>query len=79
MEILLNQMSTKASIKKHGDKAKKVLFTEFLHLYNINVFIPINNKDLTPEQIKSALRVLSVIKEKRDNTLKGRTCIIGLS
>ena len=63
-------MSARASIKKHSDKVKKVLFTKFLQLYNMNIFIPINKKDLTPKQIKGILRALSVIKKKRDNTLK---------
>jgi len=43
----------------------------------MNIFIPINKKDLTPKQIKGILRALSVIKEKRDNALKSRTCAIG--
>ena len=75
--ILLNQMSAKAGIKKHGKRAEDVLFTEFLQIDNMHVFIPAHRKDLTIEQIRKALRAISVIKEKRDGTLKGRTCAVG--
>ena len=47
--ILLNQMSTRVGIKKHGKRAEDVLFTEFLQLDNMHVFIPIHRKDLTME------------------------------
>ena len=66
-------MTTKAGIKKHGDRAKEVLFIEFLQLHDMNVFIPIDKRDLIREQIKGTLWALSMIKEKRDYSLKGRT------
>ena len=43
----------------------------------MDVFQPIYKKDLTKEQIKCALRALTVIKEKRDDTLKERTVADG--
>ena len=36
--VLLNQMSARAGIKKHGDKTKEVLFSEFLQLNDMRVF-----------------------------------------
>lgn len=60
--------------KKHRERVKEVLFTEFLQLRNAGVLIPVAKKDLTKEQIEVALRVILVIKEKRDDTLKDRAC-----
>ena len=75
--VVLNQMTSKAGVKNYGDKAREALFTEFLKLYYLNVFMPINKKDLTRQQTKSAIRSMSVIKEKRYDKLKGRTCDVG--
>jgi len=59
--ILLTQMSAKAGIRKHGDKAKEVLFTEFLQLHDMGVFWPIFRSSLSKEQIERTLRALSFI------------------
>ena len=75
--VLLDQMTTEAGIKKHGDKAREALFTEFSHLHEINVLIPIEMKDLTREKIKGTLRSMSVIKEKYHDALKERSCAVG--
>ena len=45
-----------------------------MQLHNIEVFILIHKNKLSKKQIKDALRAMSVIKEKRDRTLKGRAC-----
>ena len=74
---LMNQMIAKARMQKHEDRLKEVLFTKFLQLNNINAFIPMHKKDLSREQIKNTLRVISVIKKKRNDTLKRRTCVVG--
>ena len=50
--VLLNQMSSRAGAKKHGDRAKEALFTEFLQSHDMNVFHPVHKNDLTKEQIK---------------------------
>ena len=68
--VLLNQMNIKTYVKKHRDKAREGLFAEFLKLHYINAFMPINKQDLTREQIKGFVRAMSVIKDKRDVTLK---------
>ena len=75
--FLLNQMSAKASIKLFGDKAVTVLMKEFVQLDDMNTFISIDASKLTRKQKKKALRALSIIKEKRDSTIKGRTCADG--
>ena len=70
-------MSTKDGIQKYGDKAIKVLYNEFLQLHDMEVFLPVYHNKLSKQQLKDALRAISVIKEKRDGTLKGRTCADG--
>ena len=46
-------------------------------MHNTNTFTPIHERDLTSEQIKKALDAISVIKEKRDGSVKGRICANG--
>jgi len=43
----------------------------------MNTFILVCKKDLTDEQIHEALRAISIIKEKSDEILKGRTIMFG--
>ena len=43
----------------------------------MNTFIAIDASKLTRKQKKKALRTLSIIKGKRDSTIKGRTCTDG--
>ena len=47
--ILLNQMSSRVGLKKHGNKAKEILFTEFLQSYNMGVFKPMHKHNLIKE------------------------------
>ena len=74
---LLNQMPAKVSIKKLGSKAEEALHKEFLQQHNTNTFTPIFERELSPEQIKNILDAISIIKEKRDGSIKGRTCANG--
>ena len=75
--VPLNQMSAKKGIAKHGDRAREALFTEFLQLCGVDTFVPMRKKNLTKQQRKSSLRAMSVVKEKRDGSLKGRTWAFG--
>lgn len=43
----------------------------------MNSFTPMLDKNLLCEQKKSSLMAISVIKEKRDSTLKGHACADG--
>ena len=47
--------------------------TEFLQLENLDVYKAINPAELTVIQKKAAPRAINVFKEKRNETLKGRT------
>ena len=77
VEVCFTQMSAKAGIKKHGDKAIMALFSEFAQLHDKKVMKAIRASDLTRDQRKHALHAINVIKEKRDGKIKGRTCADG--
>ena len=71
------QMTAKRGIKKHGDRAIEALLKELAQLEDMNTFEPQQAQKLTHQQRIEALRIINLIKEKRDNTLKGRTCVDG--
>jgi hypothetical protein len=75
--FIMTQMSAKAGIKKHGQVAIDALCQEFLHLHDLGVFEGQRVSALTKEQRKTALRAISVIKEKRCGRIKGRTVADG--
>jgi len=76
-DFLLTQMTASRGIKKHGQKAVDALFMEFGQLDKKTVFEPQYASELTSEQKQEALRAINLIKEKRDNSLKGRSCADG--
>jgi hypothetical protein len=73
----MTQMSAKQGIRKHGKPAIEALYQEFLQLHNRTVFQGQHAHQLTKQQKLGALRAISVIKEKRSGTLKGRTVADG--
>jgi hypothetical protein len=76
-DFIMTQMTAKAGIKKHGKVAIDALYTEFLQLHDLGVFQGEQASALTKEQKKAALRAISVIKEKRNGVIKGRTVADG--
>ena len=77
-EVLMNQMTAKAGIKKHGEAAITALMQELSHnLHEKDVIEGKMFHELTPEQRRKALRIVALIKEKRDGRLKGRVCADG--
>ena len=60
----LNQKSSKAGTRKHGDKKAQVLLTEFIELEDKDAFMPVGSAKLTRQQKQKALRALSFLKEK---------------
>ena len=70
-------MSAKQGVKKYGIRAKEILFTKFLQLCNMDTFMLVHKKNLTDKQIREVLRAISIIKEKSDRILKGRTIVFG--
>jgi Reverse transcriptase (RNA-dependent DNA polymerase) len=77
--FLFTQMSAKAGIKKHGQKAIDALVAEFGQLREKNVLKPVDPTKLSKSEKDSALPVVNLIKEKRDGKIKGRTCANGSS
>ena len=75
--FVMTQMSEKSGYRKHGKRAEQALMDEFRQLHDLHVFFPMFANELTPEQRKSALRAINLIKEKRDGRLKGRTVADG--
>jgi hypothetical protein len=75
--IMFTQMSPKAGIKRHGDKARDALREEFKQMIYKRVYSALEASSLTKKQKQQALRAINVIKEKRCGRLKGRHCADG--
>ena len=68
------QMSWKQGLRTYATKGEEAIKKEFLQLHNRDVFEPVHWSKLTLEQRRNALKSLCFLKEKRDETIKGRTC-----
>lgn len=68
-----------SDLKKHGEKAWQALLKELHQLKDLDVFKAVHASTLTDKQKKEALREISVSKEKRDGSIKRRTCADGRS
>jgi hypothetical protein len=66
-------MSAKAGIKKDGAPAVDAMKAEFAEFENLSVYEVLDPSKLTSKKKIEALRSISLIKEKRDGRLKGRT------
>ncbi len=73
------QMSERAGLRKYGKVAEAALMAEFSQLENLDVYIALDPTKLTRRQKRAAMRALNMFKEKRNGTLKGRTCADGRS
>ena len=71
------QVGWEKGIKMYKEKGEDAIREEFLQLHNRNAFIPVHWYQLDHEQRKEALNSLCFLKEKRDGTIKGRTCADG--
>jgi hypothetical protein len=69
--------SLKAGIKKFREKGKAAAMKEMQQLHDREVFAPIKVEDLTESERKKAMESLIFLVEKRDGTIKGRTCADG--
>jgi hypothetical protein len=73
----MTQYSLKRGLKKFKVKAEEAVSKELMQLHMKDTFEPQDVKTLTGDQKKSALESLLFLKDKRDGTIKGRTCIDG--
>jgi hypothetical protein len=74
---VMNQMTAKAGIKKHGELAEIALLKEFSQHRDLDVWEILDPLQLTHDQKMNALRALNLLKEKRNGDLKGRTVADG--
>ena len=82
MLFLSPQMSAKKGFKVFGDRAVEAIIKEFKQLNDgafpgKPVVEPIAHESLTNDEIKRAMEAVSLIKEKRNGVMKGRTCADG--
>jgi hypothetical protein len=75
--LMFTQMLAHKGLKKHGTLALDALRKEFLQFKALDVLEPLDAFLLTDEQKSEPLCALSVIKEKRDGSIKGHTCADG--
>ena len=73
----MTQMSAEKGFKVFGEQAVDALMKEFAQLDDMDTFKPLDANSMTAEQRQTALRLINLIKEKRDKSLKGRTCVDG--
>jgi Reverse transcriptase (RNA-dependent DNA polymerase) len=75
--FIMTQMTARAGIKKHGQRAEAALMREFAQFENLGVYEAVDATKLTYAERKGALRAINLIKEKRDGEIKGRTVADG--
>eukprot|EP00978_Attheya_sp_CCMP212_P028345 scaffold97713_cov22-Attheya_sp.AAC.1 len=69
--------SLNRGIKVFGEKGKDAAFKEVKQLHDKVVFEPIRLTDMNPKERKRAMESLIFLVEKRDGTVKARTCANG--
>jgi hypothetical protein len=73
----LQTYSLNAGIKKFGQRGTDAADKEMRQLHDRKVFEPINVDELTNQERHRAMESLIFLVEKRDNTVKARTCANG--
>ena len=64
-------------LKKFGNKGRDAAYKELHQIHNRIVFKPVDVNSLTTEERKKAMESLMFLTEKRDGSIKGRTCANG--
>ena len=72
MDVMLTQMTAKKGIRLFGEDAVTAIIKEFQQIDSKDVIIPRRFEDLTENDLKHTLRTITLVKEKRDGTVKGR-------
>ncbi len=73
----IETFTLKQGLKKFGDKGRTSAMKEMKQLHDREVFRPIHPSKLTPSEKKKVLESLIFLVEKRDGTIKARTCANG--
>ena len=71
------QYTLDARLKKFGDKGETAVTKELRQFNTYNVFEPLDVKSLSESEKKDALSSLIFLKEKRNGTVKARSCANG--
>ena len=74
---LVQTYTLKRGIKKFGIKGKKAAYKEIRQLHDRVVFKPVRVEDLTTLERRRAMESLIFLTEKRDKSIKARTCADG--
>ena len=75
--FLTEQMSAKRGIKVFGEVGEEAIMKELKQLVYRNVIRPRRGDRLTAAQRRTALKYLMFLKQKRDDSIKGRGCADG--
>jgi hypothetical protein len=76
-ESFAQTFSLKKGIKVFGEKGEEAAYKEMKQLHDRVVFEPIKIHEMTPIERKRAMESLIFLVEKRDGTIKARTCANG--
>lgn len=71
------QVSVEEGIRRFGNKAIEALLKEYTQLIDKQVFRPRFVNELTSKQKSEALNLITMVKQKRCGTIKGRACADG--
>jgi hypothetical protein len=77
MAIACTQMTAREGLKRFGKDAEIALMREWQQLDKLEVYYGVFASSLTPLERRRALRLVQLIKLKKNGTLKGRTCADG--
>jgi hypothetical protein len=75
--VLAQQYSVNKGIQLFGDAARESVKKELRQLHDYATYVPVNARELTPEQKKEALASLIFITQKRCGRIKSRACVNG--
>ncbi|KAI2512474.1 Reverse transcriptase (RNA-dependent DNA polymerase) [Fragilaria crotonensis] len=73
----IQSYSLMKGLKKFGHKGREAAYKEMKQLHERVVFKPIKIAELTEQERQRAMESLIFLVEKRDGTIKGRTCANG--
>ena len=75
--ILIHQYNLKKGIELFGDKAVDAVTDELRQQHDMDVYVPMDLKELLYEERAKALPAQLFITEKRDGRIKARKCAVG--
>ena len=72
MHVTMTQLSMNAGMKRWGQPATKAVSKELQQLHFRDTFEPVNHKMLTKTEYDAVLESHLFLKQKRDDSIKGR-------